>query len=240
MMNRKGFTLIELLTVIAIITILVAILLPALNHARYLGQNTTDINNLRQLGLAAWSWADEHNGYALPPTWYADRDLAKITNVSLFKPYCPSTKFEQQQYNSIYSCPLAKKIKFYGTNLPEIISYGINGNLTENNLLDIDRHQRQGEPLWGMTGKVKMDSIKQPATTNLFMCHEKWIVLEDFNFNPCIAPSSLTDPTISRWHKIPANKPYGTANISWADGHVSKEPDDFASRWQYYLSIDKH
>jgi prepilin-type processing-associated H-X9-DG protein/prepilin-type N-terminal cleavage/methylation domain-containing protein len=59
------FTLIELLIVIAIIGILASMLLPALNKAREVAKSIVCGNNLKSLGLCAFNYADDHDGFLL-------------------------------------------------------------------------------------------------------------------------------------------------------------------------------
>jgi len=61
-MARRAFTLIELLVVISIITMLIAILLPALQAARAVACGS----NMKQIGIGIHSYAADH-GSAIPP-----------------------------------------------------------------------------------------------------------------------------------------------------------------------------
>jgi len=70
MMHRaRGFTLIELLVVIAIIALLLGILLPSLGKARESARLVKCSSNLRQLAVAAGSYAQTAKGYYSSGTW---------------------------------------------------------------------------------------------------------------------------------------------------------------------------
>jgi prepilin-type N-terminal cleavage/methylation domain-containing protein/prepilin-type processing-associated H-X9-DG protein len=64
-MNRRGFTILELLVVLAVIGVLVALLLPAVQQARETARRMSCGSNLRQVGLALHGYHDLHN--CIPP-----------------------------------------------------------------------------------------------------------------------------------------------------------------------------
>lgn len=69
--RRAGFTLVELLVVIAVIGVLVAILLPAVQMAREAARRATCQNNLHQIGLAIHQYHETHR--KLPSGWISEQ-----------------------------------------------------------------------------------------------------------------------------------------------------------------------
>jgi len=70
-----GFTLVELLVVVAIIGVLVALLLPAVQAARESARRAACTNNLRQIGLAALNY--ESSAGSLPPGYLAGTNFVR-------------------------------------------------------------------------------------------------------------------------------------------------------------------
>lgn len=113
--SRRGFTLIELLVVMAIISILVGLMMPAVQKVREAGSRTQCLNNLRQINYAMHLYHDAFR--ALPPsrmdgvaTWavFILPDLEQ-QNVQRYwdfnKPYYLQNQVARETTLPIFFCP---------------------------------------------------------------------------------------------------------------------------------------
>jgi prepilin-type N-terminal cleavage/methylation domain-containing protein/prepilin-type processing-associated H-X9-DG protein len=96
----RAFTLVELLVVVAVIGILAALLLPALNRAKAQAQSTSCKNHLRQMAIALKMYVNEAGKYPLCTYWDINQPHAGIEWVDLLRPYYPLAWTNRQ-----YHCP---------------------------------------------------------------------------------------------------------------------------------------
>jgi len=110
---HRGFTLIELLTVIAIIGILAAILIPIVGKVRSNARAVQCVGNLRQIGAAAHTYAADNRGLIVP----SRGDDTSVTPVSRrywtdrLGPYLGLVELPRSQpapRQSIFICPEEK------------------------------------------------------------------------------------------------------------------------------------
>ncbi|OGV55620.1 MAG: hypothetical protein A2X49_02625 [Lentisphaerae bacterium GWF2_52_8] len=111
MLKLRNFTLVELLIVIAIITLLAAMLLPGLKKANDLAKKIVCLNNLKQWGVAVDSYVIDNNGcfplaaYDPAPSgqWY-NKFLAPYLGKPSYNPGDSSTWWYKK--NGLHRCPI--------------------------------------------------------------------------------------------------------------------------------------
>ncbi|MDD2709662.1 MAG: prepilin-type N-terminal cleavage/methylation domain-containing protein [Verrucomicrobiae bacterium] len=195
--SSRAFTLIELLTVIALICILGALLSAGLRVAREKARQITCMNNLRQIGIATLSYANDCQGIM-----HAAYDTA--TNVkwhaALYnKGYLPSPKTGDR---TILQCPsLAPGWSdgaSYGMIWPRRLSSGI-----WHNLYDVSQNYT-----WG-NDKIKQSPSVYPLYVDSIITpsNKQWYRVMIYNVS-----DSLSGATHLR-HQ-------GMANVWFCDGHV--------------------
>jgi len=176
-----GFTLIELLVVMAIIAILAAILLPALQRAREQANRTKCLHNMMQIGRGIQIYLDDNNGkwvrgeehldYGylknLPPT---SRDILWPQYVENRKVFiCPSNKKN-------YPAPCGRM--YYEYNWTLGVGWGDNHNYTQADVLFPDKTPCLHD-VDGYTRNKRMDPEDNHGKDggNILFCdfHGRWI-----------------------------------------------------------------
>jgi prepilin-type N-terminal cleavage/methylation domain-containing protein/prepilin-type processing-associated H-X9-DG protein len=219
--TSRAFTLIELLTVIAIIGILAAIVIPTVGSVRQTAQASVCLSNVRQIALAATIYSNENRG-RLPdagtgtdPLW--TRTLSNYINVpasqkaSIF--VCPGT-----------SIPVEESTNPYGPNNPTgdiVLTYGMHAGLMprDKTALLVNQVKRPSEVI--LVADMCQDpnnkgwtpnSIEQPSVFASQSGGRSALNLEDF-----ISTATDDDTGNNRWMRY---RHKGRVNVGMVDGHA--------------------
>lgn len=123
--EANGFTMIELLTVIAIIGVLAAILIPAVSSVRLKAREVSKVYMYRQYYIANTMYANDNNGMSCPTR--DKNDNAQDWRFFL-KPYLADTSKNKYQArnNEVYIDPFFEE---YDSGRPWVTGVGMNNQL---------------------------------------------------------------------------------------------------------------
>ncbi len=219
--RQQAFTLIELLVVIAIIAILAAILLPALARAKSKAQQTTCLNNLKQLQLC-WLMYPDENADVLPlnpknstaNAWILG-DMSNASDATNTLNLQRGQLYRYNQNTGIYRCPA--DIRPDPRSTPNITfrvrSYSMSCYMSGEDV---------GNTHYGLTGyhvNKKLADVTKPGPSSAFVfVEEAEFSIDDghFGFTPDGTPGQGPE---NIWLNMPGQWHRG-ADFSFADGHV--------------------
>ncbi|MDB6025810.1 MAG: hypothetical protein JWM68_2033 [Verrucomicrobiales bacterium] len=211
--------MLELLVVIAVIAILAALLLPTLSRAKAKAQQTSCMNNLRQINMGIRMYSDDsHDASPSPAAAASPTNFATLYSAykQLTKNYVGVNGASSPQ-DTLFNCPADK---FY----PNHIFYDDNGptenvrkSLHDEPFVDFSSYSFNGGDgrsevvgTNGITitrlglGKVKLSAVKHPSRT---------VLIAEAS---ALAPWSWHEPLSSDfWYNDAKNM------VSFVDGHVS-------------------
>ncbi|MCX7933908.1 MAG: prepilin-type N-terminal cleavage/methylation domain-containing protein, partial [Planctomycetota bacterium] len=97
--RRSAFTLTELLAVMAIVSLLAALLLPTLGSALRTARDVSCVNNQKQMYLIAATWAQDHSGLLpSPPPLQSDRWNWSVPNEHAYFGVTSARFFAAEKY----------------------------------------------------------------------------------------------------------------------------------------------
>jgi prepilin-type N-terminal cleavage/methylation domain-containing protein/prepilin-type processing-associated H-X9-DG protein len=192
---QRAFTLLELLVVIAIISILAGLLLPALARTRAKASNTVCVSQLRQVGIAVRTYADDNNerlpSAEILPSQPIDpqKPLPRICDV--LAPYLGQSVVTNTNRVSVFKCPSDK----IGLFAEEGSSYEWNS--------DLNGHR-----------------IDETKTANLFLVRQTpGGPTQSTNFVLQFPPE--TTPLLLDYEEFHSRPPKSGKNVAFMDGHVA-------------------
>lgn len=223
-----GFTVTELLVVVAVMSILGALLASSLNRTKGRAHQIGCLSNLRQLSVSWFMYSDENNDQ-LPEnrsiggpnerifgrrnttnSWVAGSPKEDITTENIER----GTLFPFAKSVDLYRCP-ADQSQVIGRNLRRTRSYSMSSYLYG------DRA--------GLDQRVKttFGSLMNPSLDNIFVFieeHESSQWAGSF----MVPGKERIALAAANWESVPSDRHRGGCNLSFADGHVEY--------WKWYSS----
>lgn len=222
--RRCGFTLIELLVVVAIIAVLIAILLPALNKARDVSKAVVCSSQLKQLYMGSVLYASDYRNELPAPREWIDNSIAWMNSWKTPQAVKQGTLYKYVgKKDELYLCP--KFLDLIPQDVTPAFCYTMNIYFIRPGLVSAK----------GWAGYPSLRRITDvQITTGLFLFAEEspWVTakyqspLNDALLAPTWGPASSSMPfldALATYH-LGEDLYSGKANAAFVDGHVSAHP----------------
>lgn len=223
--SPRGFTLLELLVVVGIISVMAAILLPALSQARESAKATLCLSNIRQLSTALVAYENDNNGW-LPQqngdyvASFADPAVYEAPGGANFLASLSDYFSNMQSAYAVWVCPSAAPTDWegiYEPAPPSDTNYMANAAVMSHRL---SRITDVSNNVWLQEDRFRWDIAwerpKNEGGTPPLYCD--W----------CFSNGTYWGQeygNVHNLHPLPGFAPSGGGNVAYLDGHADYRPN---------------